>query len=79
MHQLGDLLRQRVYGIACGYPDCNDDDRLAHDPIQKLQLAEIPSTVTLTMPGYDCLRLNKDESRAPTWPETREQNPEEAV
>jgi hypothetical protein len=51
MHQLGDLLRQRVYGIACGYPDCNDDDRLAHDPIQKLQLAEIPSTVTQQLDG----------------------------
>jgi hypothetical protein len=28
-HQLTELLRQRVYGIACGYPDANDADRLA--------------------------------------------------
>jgi hypothetical protein len=57
MHQLGDLLRQRVYGIACGYPDCDDDDRLAHDPIQKLQLAEIPSTVTHWARSQLCLVL----------------------
>jgi hypothetical protein len=36
VHPLLDLLRQRVYGIACGYPGCNDAARLADDPIQKL-------------------------------------------
>jgi hypothetical protein len=34
---------------------------------------------TLPMPGDDCLRFDKDESRSPVRPETREQNPEEAV
>jgi hypothetical protein len=42
VHPLLDLLRQRVYGIACGYPDCNDADRLADDPIQKLLLDRDP-------------------------------------
>ena len=42
VHPLLDLLRQRVYGIACGYPDCNDADRLADDPIQKLLLNRDP-------------------------------------
>jgi hypothetical protein len=42
LHPLGDLLRQRIYGIACGYPDCNDADRLVHDPIQKLLLDRDP-------------------------------------
>lgn len=42
VHPLLDLLRQRVYGIACGYPDCNDADRLADDPIQKLLLGRDP-------------------------------------
>jgi hypothetical protein len=31
-----------VYGIACGYPDCNDSARLADDPIQKLMLDRDP-------------------------------------
>lgn len=42
IHQLFDLLRQRVYGIACGYPDCNDAARLAGDPIHKLLLDRDP-------------------------------------
>lgn len=42
VHPLLDLLRQRVYGIACGYPDCNDADRLADDPVQKLLLGRDP-------------------------------------
>jgi hypothetical protein len=33
---------QRVFGLACGYPDANDADRLAHDPIQKLLLDRDP-------------------------------------
>lgn len=41
-HQLTELLRQRVYGIACGYPDANDADRLASDPIHKLLLGRDP-------------------------------------
>jgi hypothetical protein len=42
VHSLLDLFRQRVYGIACGYPDCNDADRLADDPIQKMLLDRDP-------------------------------------
>jgi hypothetical protein len=42
IHHNLDLLRQRVYGIASGYPDCNDADSLAHDPIQKLLLDRDP-------------------------------------
>ncbi len=41
-HSLLDLLRQRIYGIACGYADCNDAARLAEDPIQKLLLDRDP-------------------------------------
>ena len=32
-HALGDLLGQRIFGIACGHPDANDADRLADDPM----------------------------------------------
>ena len=28
-HEVIELVRQRVYGIACGYADCNDAARLA--------------------------------------------------
>ena len=41
-HALHDLVAQRVFGIACGYPDANDGDRLADDPIQKLLLDRHP-------------------------------------
>jgi hypothetical protein len=35
-HASGALLRQRLYAIACGYPDGNDASRLGGDPIHKL-------------------------------------------
>ena len=35
-HDLQELLAQRVYAIACGYPDGNDAARLADDPVHKL-------------------------------------------
>ena len=38
MHTLHDLIRQRVFAIACGYADCNDAARLVDDPIHKLLL-----------------------------------------
>jgi hypothetical protein len=41
-HSIQDLVRQRLYGIACGYADCNDASRLAEDPIQKLLIGRDP-------------------------------------
>ena len=41
-HGLRELLRQRVYGMACGYPDANDASRLASDPMHKLLLGRDP-------------------------------------
>ena len=41
-HALGDLLGQRIFGIACGHPDANDADRRADDPIHKLVLGRDP-------------------------------------
>jgi Transposase DDE domain group 1 len=43
-HELIELVRQRVYGIACGYADCNDAARLADDPVHKLLLERDPLT-----------------------------------
>lgn len=41
-HAIGDLVRQRLYAIACGYPDGNDASRLGADPIQKLLCGRDP-------------------------------------
>jgi hypothetical protein len=41
-HSVHDLLRQRIYGLACGYADCNDADRLRHDPVHKMILDRDP-------------------------------------
>ena len=41
-HFLHELLAQRVFSIACGYPDANDSARLASDPIHKLLLDRDP-------------------------------------
>ena len=32
-HELATLVGQRVFGIALGYEDLNDHDRLRHDPV----------------------------------------------
>ena len=42
VHGLVDLVRQRVFGLACGYADCNDATTLRDDPIQKLLLERDP-------------------------------------
>jgi hypothetical protein len=41
-HQTVELVRQRVFGLACGYADCNDAARLADDPIHKLLVERDP-------------------------------------
>jgi hypothetical protein len=41
-HEMVELLRQRVFAIACGYPDGNDAARLAQDPVQKLLVGRDP-------------------------------------
>lgn len=41
-HEISELLSQRVYAIACGYPDGNDAARLADDPIHKMLVGRDP-------------------------------------
>src|SRR5258707_15850648 len=41
-HQTLELFRQRVFGLACGYADCNDAARLADDAIHKLLIDRDP-------------------------------------
>ncbi len=41
-HSLSDIIRQRVFGLCCGYSDTNDVARIGHDPMQKLLLGRDP-------------------------------------
>jgi len=41
-HSMRELVEQRVYGMACGYEDCNDSARLASDPVQRLLMNRDP-------------------------------------
>jgi AcrR family transcriptional regulator len=41
-HSVQELLTQRVFCIACGYPDANDSARLAGDPVHKMLLGRDP-------------------------------------
>ena len=41
-HQVRELLRQRIYQIACGYEDCNDADWLRSDPALKVAVGRAP-------------------------------------
>lgn len=41
-HALEELLRQRIFGIACGYADANDAARLAEDPVHKMLVGRDP-------------------------------------
>lgn len=41
-HSMEDVIGQRVFGMACGYSDCNDAARLANDPVQKLLVGRDP-------------------------------------
>lgn len=43
-HSMRELISQRVYGIACGYEDCNDSARLRTDPVQRLLIDRDPLT-----------------------------------
>lgn len=42
-HALVELLRQRIYGIALGYEDCNDAATLRRDPVLKASCNRDPS------------------------------------
>jgi hypothetical protein len=42
-HHTLELLRQRIYQIACGYEDCNDADTLRADPALKLAVGRAPA------------------------------------
>ena len=41
-HPLTDLMRQRIYGLACGYEDASDAARIGADPMHKLLAGRDP-------------------------------------
>src|SRR5271165_721100 len=43
-HTMADLMRARVFAIACGYPDANDLDTLRTDPVFKLACGRLPES-----------------------------------
>ena len=43
-HAMADILRARIFAIACGYEDANDLDRLRSDPAFKLACGQLPDT-----------------------------------
>lgn len=70
-HSVLDLVRQRMFAIACGYEDANDAARLRSDPVQKLlnerdpaEGDDLASQATLSrfensVTGSECLRLGE--------------------
>src|SRR5438046_7563006 len=44
VHLLPDILRARIFAIACGYEDADDLDRLRFDPALKLACGRLPDT-----------------------------------
>src|ERR1700733_2313300 len=63
-HTMADILRPRVFAIACGYPDANDLDDLRQDPAFKLACGRLPET------GVD-LTSQPNESRWENAPDLR--------
>ena len=43
-HTIADILRARVFAIACGYPDADDLDDLRKDPAFKLACGRLPES-----------------------------------
>jgi hypothetical protein len=50
------LVAQRVLGIACGYPDANDADRLADDPASTMAEVSYMGSWTAGRQDYDPAR-----------------------
>jgi len=43
-HSMADILRERIFAIACGYPDGNDLADLRHDPAFKMACERLPES-----------------------------------
>src|SRR3989442_15484072 len=63
-----ELLRQGVFGLALGSPDCNDAAQLAHDPIHKLLLDRDPLTGAALSSQPTLSRFENSLRRADLFP-----------
>jgi len=62
-HAQETLLTQRVYQIACGYPDANDCDTLRHDPAMQLAVDQVPDRAAPLASQPTMTRLEHTPSR----------------
>lgn len=56
-HSLIDILRARIFAIACGYEDANDLDRLRNDPAFKIACGRLPDSGQDLCSQPTCSRL----------------------
>jgi hypothetical protein len=62
VHEQYTLLAQRLFGIIAGYEDCNDHQRLRHDPTFKVIAAQTDLTVPLAGQSTLCRLENRIEN-----------------
>jgi hypothetical protein len=65
IHSQADMMRARMFAIACGYEDCDDLDVLRFDPAFKLACGRLPESGGDLMSQPTLSRLEN----APTWRE----------
>ena len=58
-HLLPDILRARIFAIACGYEDADDLDRLRCDPAFKLACGRLPDSRDRSVLATDHLALGE--------------------
>ena len=87
-HELGALLRQRVYALALGYEDVNDHERLRFDPMLQILSGKLEATrrkgdcesiglhSLRNRLAYACSRLADDRTLSSTRGVTTPQNRE---
>jgi len=63
IHDQATLLTQRVYQIACGYPDVNDCDILRQDPALQLAVDQVPDRTAPLASQPTMTRLENTPSR----------------
>ncbi|NRB01559.1 MAG: IS1380 family transposase [Rhodobacteraceae bacterium] len=56
-HAMADILRARIFAIACGYEDANDLDRLRFDPAFKIACGRLPDSGRDLASQPTCSRL----------------------
>ncbi len=58
VHSLGDMIRARIFAIACGYEDGNDLDRLSGDPAFQLACGRTLAVICVRSRRYRAMALN---------------------